>query len=88
MKEQDVQVPLSRELHSKLRAESDRWHPPVTQLAREAIESHQLEQCKLAAQEAIADYARRHAGSETDIDEDLALVGEEELIRAVPDETA
>lgn len=86
VKKHNFHVPLSGELYARLRAESDRWHRPATQLAREAIESYLVHLRKLADQEAIADYARRHAGSEVDIDEDLALAGEEELLRAVPDD--
>jgi len=76
----NLHVPLPRELHERLRAESARSGRPATALAREAIEFWIEEQQRLAVHESITEYAREMAG-ETDLDESLERAGAEHIAR-------
>lgn len=73
-------VPLSPELYSLLRQEAQRTKQPATQLVRLAIEEWLHKQRKAARDEAIRDYAKTFAGSESDLDEELEETSLEYLL--------
>lgn len=73
-------LPLPDPLYDKLREEAERLNRPATVLAREAIESWLEQRYKQALHEAISDYARRHAGTDLDQDEQLEKASVEHLL--------
>jgi predicted DNA-binding protein len=73
-------VPLSGDLHDRLRAEAARSRRPATIVARDAIEAWIDARERLAVHEAIADYASDVAGSPADLDPTLENTGIEHLI--------
>lgn len=73
--------PLSSELYEKLKEEARRRGRTATSIAREALEDGLCEQRRLELHEEIAQYARAHAGSSADLDEDLERAGIESLTR-------
>lgn len=66
-------VPLSEELYSKLRKESERSQEPATEIARKAISSWLKEKEKEVLHQAILKYASQVAGSRDDLDEMLEV---------------
>lgn len=77
---QNMHVPLSTELHTRLRAEAKRSRQPATVLAREAIEAWLIEREKAQLHQAITDYAQEVAGSSADLDPDLEETAIEHLL--------
>jgi predicted DNA-binding protein len=76
----NLHVPLSAELHERLRTEAARCGHPATSIAREAIEAWIEERERLAVHEAIASYAREMAGSPADLDSALEKAAVEHLV--------
>jgi predicted DNA-binding protein len=76
----NLHVPLPPELHTALRQHSQRLNTPATALAREAIEEfvERLHRAEIAEQ--IREYAVAVAGTEDDIDVELAEAGEDALL--------
>jgi predicted transcriptional regulator len=72
-------VPLSEDLHRRLREEADRSRQTATALARQAIDDWLRQKRKDALHGAIAAYAAQHAGSSLDLDEDLEVSSLEHL---------
>lgn len=75
-----MHVPLSMELHTRLRAEAKRSRQPATVLAREAIEAWLIEREKEQLHQAITDYAQEVAGSSADLDPDLEEAATEHFL--------
>lgn len=73
-------VPLSEDLYKKLREEAGRSRQPATELAREAIELLLKERRKAALHDALAIYAAEHAGTASDLDEELEAASVEHLL--------
>jgi len=76
----NLHVPLSGDLHDRLRAEAARSRRPATIVARDAIEAWIDARERLAVHEAIADYAREESGSLADLDPTLENAAIEHLI--------
>jgi predicted DNA-binding protein len=72
-------VPLSEDLHDRLRQEAEREGRPSTTLVREAIESWLEARRKTTLDRAVADYAQRWGGSEIDLDEPLVRAAMQHL---------
>lgn len=73
-------VPLPEDLYNKLREEAGRSRKPATELARRAIELLLQERRKAALHDSIALYAAKHAGTASDLDEELEAASVEHLI--------
>ena len=73
-------VPLPEDLYKRLREEAGRSKKPATELARRAIELLLQERKKAALHDAIALYAAKHAGTASDLDEELEAASVEHLI--------
>lgn len=80
----NLHVPLSAELHERLRAEAARSGHPATGLARDAIAAWLEERERLAVHEEIASYAREVAGSPADLDPALEKAAVEHLVGKRP----
>ena len=79
----NLHVPLPEPLYQRLRAEAERSRRPATELAREAIR-HWLETRRRAAlHEAIARYAREHAGTQADLDPALEAAALKQIVGAM-----
>ena len=78
----NLHVPLPPELYAELRTRSERLGAPATTLAREAIEDWLQKQREAEIAREIRAYAEAVAGSEDDLDEELAKAGEEHLLAA------
>ena len=65
-------LPLPDTAYRALREAAARERVPATLLARRAIESWLAETRKAAVHEAIAAYAAHHAGTDVDLDAELA----------------
>ena len=73
-------LPLPETLYNRLREEARRSHQPATTVAREAL-AHWLAQTqKTAISDAIAVYAKKHAGTAADLDETLEASSIEHLL--------
>jgi predicted DNA-binding protein len=74
-------VPISEDIHRRLKLESARTKRPATALAREAIEAWLGERRRRALRSAIAEYAEREAGGPADLDEQLERAAVDHLRR-------
>ena len=74
-------LPLPEAVYRRLREEADRLRVPATALAREAVEARleELHRGKLHSE--LAQYAKQHAGSAADLDNQLEAAGVETLKR-------
>lgn len=72
-------VPLPEPLYERLRKEADQSGEKATELARHAIEGYLEERRKHALHSAIAEYAKRHAGTIDDLDDELEAASLEHL---------
>jgi predicted DNA-binding protein len=80
----NLHVPLEPDLYDRLRAEASRCREPATELAREAIEAWLREREARALADAIRTYAAEAAGSDADLDPDLAAAAAEHLASEAP----
>ena len=76
---QNLHVPLPEDLHSELRAESNRVGQPLTELAREAIRQLLERRKRDALDQEIAAYAAAVSGSDDDLDPHLEAASVEHL---------
>ena len=76
----NMHVPLSTDIHTRLKAEAERSGQPATVLVREAIETWLVEQEKAALHHAIAHYAQAIAGTSDDLDADVEKAAVEHLL--------
>ena len=76
----NLHVPLSRELHEKLRAEARKSGQPAQELAREGIRLLLDLRRREGIHSEIAVYARTVAGSRADLDQDIEAAAVEDLI--------
>ena len=76
----NMHIPLSAELHARLRAEAKRSKQPATVLARTAIEARLIEHEKAQSHQALTEYAQEVAGSPADLDSNLEEVAVEHLL--------
>lgn len=72
-------VPLPSHLYEELKREASKRGRPATVVARQAIEGWLRRARASELHEAIASYARAHAGSRSDLDEGLEAAGAEFL---------
>lgn len=79
MNHQNLHVPLPADLHSELRAESERSGQPLTELAREAIRALLRKRKRDCIHRDIAAYAATVAGVD-DLDPALEEASAEHLI--------
>lgn len=64
-------LPLPEELYAELKEQARRRGRPATAVARRAIEAWLQQTRRMELSESIASYASRHAGSPSDLDEEL-----------------
>ena len=76
----NMHVPLSTDIHTRLKAEAKRSGQPATVLVREAIETWLVEREKVALHHAIAHYAQAVAGTSDDLDADVEKAAVEHLL--------
>ena len=74
-------VPLPRTIYKKLREEAQRSRQPETVIARDAIDNWLKQRERETLHKQIAAYAKAHAGSEVDLDEELELASIEYLLK-------
>jgi predicted transcriptional regulator len=70
-------VPLPEDLYDRLRKEAERSMEPATEIARHAIEDYLEKRRRDALYSAIRDYAKRHAGTMVDLDDELEAASSE-----------
>ena len=70
-------VPLSEDLYNRLRKEAEQSRQTATEIARYAIEDYLEKKRKNALYSAIMEYAKRHAGTVADLDEELESASSE-----------
>ena len=75
----NLHVPISSELHQRLREEAHRSGRPATAIARDAIATHLDTVRRAVRSAAIRTFAEAHAGGEFDIDASLEQAGLEAL---------
>ena len=73
-------VPLPQTIYKKLREEAQRSRQPETVIARDAIDNWLKQRERETLHKQIAAYAKAHAGSEVDLDEELVLASIEYLL--------
>ena len=83
----NMHVPLSTDIHTRLKAEAKRSGQPATVLVREAIETWLAEREKAALHQAITRYAEAVAGTPADLDPDMENAAVEQLLDTERDET-
>ena len=81
----NMHVPLSTDIHTRLKAEAKRSGQPATVLVREAIETWLVEREKAVLHQAIARYAEAVAGTSADLDPDVENAAVEQLLTVNPD---
>ena len=81
-----MHVPLSADIHTRLKAEAKRSGQPATVLVREAIETWLVEREKAALHQAITRYAEAAAGTSVDLDPDMENAAVEQLLDTERDE--
>ena len=74
-------LPLPETVYRRLREEADRLRVPATALAREAVEARLEELLRVKLHSELAHYAKQHAGTDADLDEQLEAAGVETLKR-------
>jgi predicted transcriptional regulator len=72
-------VPLPEGLYDRLRKEAEQSKEPATEIARHAIEDYLERRRRDVLYSAIRDYAKRHAGTMIDLDDELAAASSESL---------
>jgi predicted transcriptional regulator len=77
--QRNFHVPLPDDLYDRLRKQAERSMEPATEIARHAIEDYLEKKRKEALYSAIRDYAKRHAGTPVDLDDELAAASSEHL---------
>lgn len=75
-----MHVPLSTDIHTRLKAEAKRSGRPATVLVREAIETWLEERERAALHHAIAHYAQAVAGTSDDLDAEVEKAAVEHLL--------
>ena len=76
----NMHVPLSTDIHTRLKAEAKRSGRPATVLVREAIETWLEERERAALHHAIAHYAQAVAGTSDDLDAEVEKAAAEHLL--------
>ena len=76
---QNFHLPLPDAVYRQLRQEADRRRVPATALAREAVEAWLDKAQREVLHSEIAKYAKEHAGSQVDLDQQLEAAGVEML---------
>ena len=76
----NIHVPLSTDIHTRLKAEAKRSGRPATVLVREAIETWLEERERAALHHAIAHYAQAVAGTSDDLDAEMEKAAAEYLL--------
>ncbi len=78
--QRNFHIPLPEDLYKRLKEEAHRAKQPATVLARRAIELLLEQRRKAELHEAIAAYAAQHAGTTSDLDEELETASVEHLL--------
>lgn len=73
-------LPLPQTIYKKLREEAQRTRLSELIIARDAIDNWLKQREKAALYQDIAAYAKAHAGSDVDLDEELELASIEHLL--------
>ena len=73
-------LPLPDQTYDQLRTEAQRRRVPATSLARQALQEWLRAKKKLATRQAIAAYASRNAGTDSDLDPRLEAAAIEFLL--------
>ena len=76
----NLHVPLSESLYKLLRTEADQEKKPATVLARQAIENWLQRRQRVKVHQAVASYASKFAGTESDLDPALESASLEHLL--------
>ncbi len=84
--QKNFHVPLPEETYRELREEAVRVKQPATALARMAIEIWLEERRAAALHAEIAVFAKRHAGTELDLDPALEAAGIEFMLSEIAKE--
>jgi len=75
-------LPLPEDIYNDLRTESRRTKQPATRIARQAIENWLKARRRAELHASVANYAKKHAGSDADIDEAMEEMAAEHLINS------
>jgi hypothetical protein len=78
--QRNFHIPLPEDLYNRLKEEARRAKQPATVLARRAIELLIEQRRKTMLHEAIAAYAAQHAGTASDLDEQLEAASVQHLL--------
>lgn len=73
-------LPLPPDIHEMLRQEVETSGQPATSLAREALRDWLVRRKQQRLHEEIAAFARTHAGTDLDLDEELERAGIEAIL--------
>jgi len=77
--QRNFHVPLPKALYDRLRTEAEQSGESATEIARHAIAEYLEQRRRDAIHSAIANYAKRHAGTEVDLDDELEAASSEHL---------
>lgn len=80
-----LNLPLPREMHEAIFAESHEMGVPATRLVRSVLEDWLRERRQARRREEVRRFAMEHAGSELDLDPELEDAATEELQRFYQD---
>lgn len=80
-----LNLPLPREMHEAIFAESHEMGVPATRLVRSVLEDWLRERRRARRREEVRRFAMEHAGSELDLDPELEDAATEELQRFYQD---
>ncbi|GMV42897.1 MAG: hypothetical protein AMXMBFR64_46130 [Myxococcales bacterium] len=75
----NLHIPLPESMNRELREAARELGEPATAVARRALAAWLADRRRAAVRADIAAYAEAHAGSESDLDEDLEAAGAELL---------
>jgi hypothetical protein len=77
--QRNFHVPLPEALYDRLRKEAEQSEESATEIARHAIVEYLEKRRRDAIHSAIVNYAKRHAGTMVDLDDELEATSSEHL---------
>ncbi|MFZ2445882.1 MAG: hypothetical protein WAW37_05960 [Syntrophobacteraceae bacterium] len=77
--QRNFHVPLPEALYDRLRKEAEQSGESATEIARHAIAGYLEKRRRDAIHSAIVNYAKRHAGTMVDLDDELEAASSERL---------
>jgi len=79
-KQRHIHLLMKEDLYENLRTEAKRAGVPATAVAREAISEYLTKKKREALENAITEYAEKHAGTDVDLDPALEAASVEFLL--------